>query len=683
MTPMREVTVELRAFAERVLFGADIETDKLRDPGVLRDDQPGSSIAGPGAPARPRALRFGQADRPPVKLATAAALEIPEARGQLLHAFANHELLALELMALAILRFPDAPRGWRLGLGATMRDEQRHLRLYIDRMRACGTGLGDVPVSTFFWRCIASVSGPLDFAIRMGLVLEQANLDFAQHHRRLFRELGDDETADVLDTVYADEIRHLRHGLHWFDRLRPDEEDPWSAFETRLAPPLSPARGKGPCFDAEGRAKAGMSPTFIRQMRVFRRSRGRPPSVHVFHPGIEEAVANGRTSWRPKGAAAAMAHDLAWLPALLASEDDVVLVPEMPSLAFRDQWLDAGLPLPEAVATRGDPEDLASTREWGPIRAWGASPYLAAQLAGFGTLDVPAPEIHDKTSLPPLRRALRDALGSPDWLVESDGFVCTDLADVAAYTRTLLTSHAAVVWKAPFSTSGRHRRRVFPPGPDPSSERWLEALLETHGRVLVEPWLERTADLSVQLLVGDSSKVLGWTTFETTRGGRWTATRLMAPPRGLGSDHARFLSGEGREPRRLARIAKALIDVLSPWLSDHGHHGPVGVDLLIARSSRGLALHPLVEVNSRQTMGRLALALRPRLAPGVGGTMHLLDATALGGPPSECADAWVRADPLTRDPRGRWTGGRLLLTDPHPARRVVAAVSLRERTASG
>ena len=118
---------------------------------------------------------------------------------------------------------------------------------------------------------------------------------------------------------------------------------------------------------------------------------------------------------------------------------------------------------------------------------------------------------------------------------------------------------------------------------------------------------------------------------------------------------------------------------MAAWLAARGHTGPVGVDALIARTPAGLRLHPLVELNPRQTMGQLALALRPRLAPGTTGTLHLLDARVLGGPPTSHAQGWVSADPLRLDGRGRWSGGRLLLTDPTQARRVVAAVALSGR----
>lgn len=45
-------------------------------------------------------------------------------RGRLPHFFANHELLATEIMALARLRFPDAPAAVRGGVWQTLKDEQ-------------------------------------------------------------------------------------------------------------------------------------------------------------------------------------------------------------------------------------------------------------------------------------------------------------------------------------------------------------------------------------------------------------------------------------------------------------------------------------------------------------------------------------------------------------------------------
>ena len=46
----------------------------------------------------------------------------------------------------------------------------------------------------------------------MGLTFENANLDFAGDYARAARACGDVATADALDQVHADEIRHVHFG---------------------------------------------------------------------------------------------------------------------------------------------------------------------------------------------------------------------------------------------------------------------------------------------------------------------------------------------------------------------------------------------------------------------------------------------------------------------------------------
>src|ERR1700757_1641184 len=99
--------MELREFAQRVLFATALE-EKLQCPKIVTDVQPGPALAAPALPGRPADLKFkpqhsGKADFPGLQ-----RLETVEDRGRLLHFFANHELLATELMALVLLRFPDA-----------------------------------------------------------------------------------------------------------------------------------------------------------------------------------------------------------------------------------------------------------------------------------------------------------------------------------------------------------------------------------------------------------------------------------------------------------------------------------------------------------------------------------------------------------------------------------------------
>ncbi|MEM7196545.1 MAG: DUF455 family protein, partial [Pseudomonadota bacterium] len=83
-------------------------------------------------------------------------------RGRLLHFFANHELLAAELMALVLLKFPEAPADFRMGVARTLQEEQMHTRLYMKRLRECGVPFGSEPVNGFFWNSVSTMQTPAD-----------------------------------------------------------------------------------------------------------------------------------------------------------------------------------------------------------------------------------------------------------------------------------------------------------------------------------------------------------------------------------------------------------------------------------------------------------------------------------------------------------------------------------------
>ena len=245
--------MELRAFAEQVLRSTDLE-EKLFRPRTFTDRSPGPPLDAPGAPGRPRRLCL-LSSRPAPPTPSPRQLVDEAVRGQALHTFAHHELQALELMALALLRFPTAPADFRRGLAHIICDEQRHFRLYRDRAERWGVGLGDVGVGRFFWDTVAGLDTPAAFLAALSLTYEQANLDFAVYWRDAFAAVDDADTVDVLQTVYEDEVRHVRHGVEWFPRLGggPDFE----SYQRALVFPLSAGRGKGPVFNRAGREAAG------------------------------------------------------------------------------------------------------------------------------------------------------------------------------------------------------------------------------------------------------------------------------------------------------------------------------------------------------------------------------------------------------------------------------------------
>ena len=142
--------MQMREFVERVLFANTLE-EKLTPPPVdLLDDAPGKAIGAPGSPGRPGDLTLAGKGGVRAPFPGEHRLIDEEQRGILMHFFANHELLATELMALVLLKFPDAPKAFRRDILTTLKEEQIHTRWYLKRMADCGVDFGSFRLSGFF-----------------------------------------------------------------------------------------------------------------------------------------------------------------------------------------------------------------------------------------------------------------------------------------------------------------------------------------------------------------------------------------------------------------------------------------------------------------------------------------------------------------------------------------------------
>ena len=371
--------MEVSAFAERVLVGRTL-ADKLLSPAELTDETPRLTGALPGEPGRAEGLSLGHGS------GGGAPLKVPDdprERGWLLHAFANHELLATELLALALLRFDDVPAAFRRGLVQTLREEQKHLALYLDRMRALGVELGERPLSGFFWRAMSSLETPAAFVAHLSLTFEQANLDFASHYAREFAALGDRETAAVLQTVLDDEIGHVAFGVRWFERWRENDVPLFDAHRDALEPPLQVVRAKAASFEVAPRRAAGLSSAYIERLRVSSGSRGRPARVFWFNGAVEQEVEQG-LRYTPTKSTLATIADMETLPLVFATSSDVVLVRRRPSVAFLDRLAEAGFGLPRFEVAALERTPWPAPRQLGAIESlepWGCSPRTHAFAA--------------------------------------------------------------------------------------------------------------------------------------------------------------------------------------------------------------------------------------------------------------------------------------------------------------
>ena len=200
------------------------------------------------------------------------ALGEPKARAACLARFAHHELQAVELFAWSLLRWTDHPEALARDLTSLLADEQRHCRLYLDRLTSYGMTLADFPCSDYLWRQHQVIVNPCAFLAAIGLTFEQANLDFTLRFADAFYKAGDPASAEVLEQVHQDEIRHVERSIHWLRILDPDAHNDVARYEAAIPFPLSAARAKGRPFRENARRRATLDEALIDHVRTARSS---------------------------------------------------------------------------------------------------------------------------------------------------------------------------------------------------------------------------------------------------------------------------------------------------------------------------------------------------------------------------------------------------------------------------
>ena len=643
--------MELRAFAEQVLFATSLE-EKLRDPGDVTDECPGPALATPDAPGRPRGLEFKATGAARDQFPGTRELENEHHRGRLLHFFANHELLATELMALVLLRFPDAPAAFRKGVFRTLKDEQEHTRLYMERMQGCGITLGDLPVSGYFWRTVSGMESPIDYVSSLCLTFEQANLDFAGHYGGHFAQVGDAASAALLNKIYHDEIGHVAYGLKWFRRWKNPTESDWDAFCRVLKFPLSPQRAKGFTLNVAGRLAAGLEPEFIARLDVYSQSKGRTPSVFVFNPFAEGRLAEGKT-FNPTKPQAQLARDLENLPQFLCRQDDLMLVRQAPSITFLSGLKQAGFHLPEFVelATTGAPLPSLATRKLGCLRPWAWGPDsldLLAPLFNNVTGEKRAAEKRFNSGLAELyskawsadflRRILANAppeIQTAPWLCPEKvvGMPVTTMeAALAAVAVIRARGHHPIIIKAALGVAGSNAMRFFEPEMLETQKRWLANAFAQNRVLVVEPWLERELDFSIQLeMTVEGLKLRGYTGLLNDARGQFQAN--FAEPHHHKRIPARVIARFPGPPdisNRLLAFYANVFRALEAELHRADFLGPIGIDAFVYRDAAGaVRLKPVVEINPRYTMGRVLVELMHQTWQGSHGLFRLVNPPSL------------------------------------------------------
>jgi len=254
--------MKISEYAKHLLFSDRIE-DKLLSPPSFWEEENEIRAIRIEKPNRPMNLQFSDKK---TKIPRLEHLNQNTARGLTLHHFANHELMAIELFAFALLAFPEVRQQVKLGFLKTIEEEQIHLNLYLTRMHDFGISFGEIPVNYLFWKQIPRMESIQKFCAIMSLSFEGANLDFSQIYAQAFLHFGDIETAKIMIQIFEDEVRHVKRGLRILKQEMNEVKDDWQYYTSLLEFPFTPRRAKGYYYFPETRKLAGLSDTFCSEL---------------------------------------------------------------------------------------------------------------------------------------------------------------------------------------------------------------------------------------------------------------------------------------------------------------------------------------------------------------------------------------------------------------------------------
>lgn len=364
--------------------------------------------------------------------------------------------------------------------------------------------------------------------------------------------------------------------------------------------------------------------------------------VHVFNPSHDEALAINRAQYCPSSAARRTGEMLWDVAKHWASPGDVILhLPADGSLRGaqfcvfdgRSEWF---APREGGEVNDFMPRTITMTEaEWAEVNAvepWGWDRHIVGVLRRLGAPERLLPteaqldtirELSSRRTAVRVLEELDDPLFSSRW--------CTDEAAVVAAVDEY---GGRAVLKQPWSCSGRGvwtttLAELADDGRSSSILRVRKTLRE-QGAVEVEPFYECIADFAMEFSVSECPEAddslasmehslceanhslvryEGLSLFATHAGGGY-AGNVIAPQDELRRRLELLMqhslaatSGAADDCRHsLQSLAQRLAEVLGSLLGP-AYRGPVGVDMMLTPQG----IHPCIEVNLRNTMGRVAI----------------------------------------------------------------------------
>ncbi|MDO5638811.1 MAG: ferritin-like domain-containing protein [Neisseria sp.] len=262
--PLLEAALQENRPAEKCRMAATLFAETAEAESLLRPSARPLDFRFAGRPSKPELV--APADVQKRKMST------PEGYAAMLHAICHIEFNAINLALDAAYRFRTLPLQYTRDWIRVAKEEAYHFSLMKGRLNAHGFDYGDFEAHNHLWDMAYKTA--FDPLLRMALVprvLEARGLDVTPAIRAKVAQQGDEETCEVLDIIYRDEVGHVQIGNDWYQYLcRARGLEPVSLFRMLISRyDLFIFRGY---VNIEARERAGFSRFELDMLEDFEQS---------------------------------------------------------------------------------------------------------------------------------------------------------------------------------------------------------------------------------------------------------------------------------------------------------------------------------------------------------------------------------------------------------------------------
>ena len=327
-----------------------------------------------------------------------------------------------------------------------------------------------------------------------------------------------------------------------------------------------------------------------------------PPRLFLGNFDFEHRLADPRRQLSAKLERINAELALSWLA--IAADGDFIWTPQAIDPNFFERAAIAGLPRVVAV------ESLAAVPPQVECVPWGWTDAIRQLCDQHGWIhhDPPHPAVRATNS-----RRFSSTL-ELEWQVGLDGSgPAASWDDVERLIAQYIAAHGnAARWviKAEFGMSGRERI-LGCGGVTAAQRRWIDSRLSRGEVVFFEPWIERLAEVGIQIDVprNGAPQLVGVVPLLSDEQGQY-----------CGSWFAPVENDDASHPAVAWDAAVSMALRAAERVQEHGYFGPLGIDAMRYLAADGsIRVRPLQDINARWTMGRLSLGWRRFLHPGEAG----------------------------------------------------------------